>query len=64
MACARRAICEPLWWQTVDSTASLCSILHTLRNDVVESTVCRHSGLQIARFAHAMRTPFVVFAWS
>eukprot|EP00974_Lingulodinium_polyedra_P020263 1958605-Lingulodinium_polyedra.AAC.1 len=57
MVCARRAICESLWRRTVDSIASLCSVSRTLRNDAVESTVCRHGGSQIARFARSMRTP-------
>eukprot|EP00974_Lingulodinium_polyedra_P002178 202942-Lingulodinium_polyedra.AAC.1 len=38
-----RAICEPLRPRTVDSTASLCCVLSTLRSDAVESTV-RHGG--------------------
>eukprot|EP00974_Lingulodinium_polyedra_P031669 3050024-Lingulodinium_polyedra.AAC.1 len=64
MECARRAICEPLRRQTVDSTASLYSVCETLRNDAVESTGRRYSGSQIARFAYSMRTPVLVFAWS
>eukprot|EP00974_Lingulodinium_polyedra_P072112 6980237-Lingulodinium_polyedra.AAC.1 len=28
-----RAIYEPPWRRTLDSTASLCSVLQTLRND-------------------------------
>eukprot|EP00974_Lingulodinium_polyedra_P027474 2656178-Lingulodinium_polyedra.AAC.1 len=35
--CAR-AICEPLRRQTVDLTASLCTVSKTVRNDAVEST--------------------------
>eukprot|EP00974_Lingulodinium_polyedra_P120976 11177308-Lingulodinium_polyedra.AAC.1 len=35
MECAGRAICEPLWQQTVDSSASLCSVLQT-RHDSTE----------------------------
>eukprot|EP00974_Lingulodinium_polyedra_P012828 1243223-Lingulodinium_polyedra.AAC.1 len=56
MECARRAICEPLQRQTVDSTALL--------RTVVESTVFRHSGSRVARLARSMRTPLLVFAWS
>eukprot|EP00974_Lingulodinium_polyedra_P113763 11015314-Lingulodinium_polyedra.AAC.1 len=46
MVCATRAICEPLRRQMVDSTASLCTVLETVHNDAVESTVCRLSGSQ------------------
>eukprot|EP00974_Lingulodinium_polyedra_P036828 3531647-Lingulodinium_polyedra.AAC.1 len=63
MECATRAICQPLRPRTVDSIASLCTVFETARNDAVESAVCHHSGSQIARFTHSMRTP-VVFAWS
>eukprot|EP00974_Lingulodinium_polyedra_P066958 6479755-Lingulodinium_polyedra.AAC.1 len=45
----------------VDSTASLCTVLETVLNDAVESTVCRLSGSQIAR-ARASREQ--LFAWS
>eukprot|EP00974_Lingulodinium_polyedra_P117891 11165018-Lingulodinium_polyedra.AAC.1 len=38
MVCARRAMREPLWWQTVESTASLCSVSQPLHNDAVDST--------------------------
>eukprot|EP00974_Lingulodinium_polyedra_P127034 11200590-Lingulodinium_polyedra.AAC.1 len=31
-----RAICEPLQQRAADSTVSLCSVLKTLRSDVVE----------------------------
>eukprot|EP00974_Lingulodinium_polyedra_P098759 9572632-Lingulodinium_polyedra.AAC.1 len=57
MVCATRAICEPLRRLMVDSTASLCTVSNTERNDAVESTICRRSGSQIARVAHTMRTP-------
>eukprot|EP00974_Lingulodinium_polyedra_P133626 11226380-Lingulodinium_polyedra.AAC.1 len=59
MVSARRARCVRFVSRcggAVDSTASLCSVLQTLRNDAVESTVCRFSGSQIARFARAMQT--------
>eukprot|EP00974_Lingulodinium_polyedra_P128772 11207431-Lingulodinium_polyedra.AAC.1 len=49
MECVRRAICEPLRRQTVDSTASLRTVLKTMHNDAVESTVCRRNGSRIAR---------------
>eukprot|EP00974_Lingulodinium_polyedra_P127574 11202682-Lingulodinium_polyedra.AAC.1 len=51
--CVTRAMCEPLQRQTVDSTASLCTVSRIVHNDVVESTVCCHSGSQIARALHA-----------
>eukprot|EP00974_Lingulodinium_polyedra_P091227 8846279-Lingulodinium_polyedra.AAC.1 len=57
MECVTRAICEPLRRQTVDSTASLCTVSKTVRNDAVESTVRGRSGSRIARLAHSMRTP-------
>eukprot|EP00974_Lingulodinium_polyedra_P014334 1389463-Lingulodinium_polyedra.AAC.1 len=63
MVCVARAICEPLRRRVVDSAASLCTVFKTVRNDAVESTVCRHSGSQIARVARTMRTPKPVFAW-
>eukprot|EP00974_Lingulodinium_polyedra_P094127 9121087-Lingulodinium_polyedra.AAC.1 len=37
-ATRKRAICEPLRPRTADSTASLCNVLQTPHNDVVEST--------------------------
>eukprot|EP00974_Lingulodinium_polyedra_P117273 11162601-Lingulodinium_polyedra.AAC.1 len=61
MECARRAISEPLWQQSVDSTASLCMVSRTVRNDAVESMVCRHGGSQIARARISCER---VFAWS
>eukprot|EP00974_Lingulodinium_polyedra_P102018 9880308-Lingulodinium_polyedra.AAC.1 len=60
MECARRAICEPLWQQTVDSTALLRTVSKTLHNDAVESTARRRRGSQIGR----ARTPCEqTFAW-
>eukprot|EP00974_Lingulodinium_polyedra_P075242 7291157-Lingulodinium_polyedra.AAC.1 len=53
MACAKRAVCKPLWRQTVDSTPFLRSVCKTLHTDAVASTVCRCSGSQTAR----LRTP-------
>eukprot|EP00974_Lingulodinium_polyedra_P058523 5635974-Lingulodinium_polyedra.AAC.1 len=64
MHCVRRAMCEPLWRQTVDSAASLCTVSNAVRNNAVESTVRKRNGSQIARLAHSMRTPKLVFAWS
>eukprot|EP00974_Lingulodinium_polyedra_P043775 4202814-Lingulodinium_polyedra.AAC.1 len=43
-----RAICEPLWPPIVDSTASLCSVSRTLRNDAVESMFRRRKGSRTA----------------
>eukprot|EP00974_Lingulodinium_polyedra_P061969 5982565-Lingulodinium_polyedra.AAC.1 len=43
------AICEPLQLQAVDTSASMRSVRETLRSDAIESTVCRRSGLQVAR---------------
>eukprot|EP00974_Lingulodinium_polyedra_P033446 3215588-Lingulodinium_polyedra.AAC.1 len=63
MEYATRAIREPLRRRTVDSSASFCSVLQTLRNDAIESIVRRRSGSQIARVARAMRTPKIVLAW-
>eukprot|EP00974_Lingulodinium_polyedra_P069356 6715429-Lingulodinium_polyedra.AAC.1 len=57
MVCARRAICGPLRRQTIDSTASLRTVLQTVHNDAIKSTVCRRNGSQIARLAHTVRTP-------
>eukprot|EP00974_Lingulodinium_polyedra_P096059 9309582-Lingulodinium_polyedra.AAC.1 len=45
----QRAICEPVRPRTVGSTAKLCSVCKTLRDDAVESTVRRRSGSLIAR---------------
>eukprot|EP00974_Lingulodinium_polyedra_P081311 7875847-Lingulodinium_polyedra.AAC.1 len=45
-----RAIFEPMWWQTIDSTASLCAISETVHNDAVKSAARRHGG---SRIAHA-----------
>eukprot|EP00974_Lingulodinium_polyedra_P117442 11163280-Lingulodinium_polyedra.AAC.1 len=42
-------MCEPLRRRTVDSTASLCSVLQTLRNDEIELIVRCSSGSLIAR---------------
>eukprot|EP00974_Lingulodinium_polyedra_P033085 3182342-Lingulodinium_polyedra.AAC.1 len=42
-------MCEALRRQTVDLTASLCSVFQTLRNGAVESAIRRRSGSQIAR---------------
>eukprot|EP00974_Lingulodinium_polyedra_P081860 7925895-Lingulodinium_polyedra.AAC.1 len=65
MECVRaRAICEPVWRQAVDSAASLCTVLKTVHNDAVESTVCRRSGSRIARLARSMQTPKLACAWS
>eukprot|EP00974_Lingulodinium_polyedra_P010967 1055856-Lingulodinium_polyedra.AAC.1 len=33
----------------VDSTTPFCTALETVRNDAVESTICRRNGSQIAR---------------
>eukprot|EP00974_Lingulodinium_polyedra_P126064 11196906-Lingulodinium_polyedra.AAC.1 len=52
-----RAISEPLRPRTAIATASLRSALQTLHNDAVKSAVHGRSGTQIARVAHAMRTP-------
>eukprot|EP00974_Lingulodinium_polyedra_P071107 6881745-Lingulodinium_polyedra.AAC.1 len=60
---AKRAICEPMKRQTVDSSTSLCKVCKTLQNDAVESTLRHHNGSQIARLTHSMRTPFGAFAW-
>eukprot|EP00974_Lingulodinium_polyedra_P116698 11160164-Lingulodinium_polyedra.AAC.1 len=38
LECTRRAICEPLWRQTVVSTASLRTLSKPPHNDAVEST--------------------------
>eukprot|EP00974_Lingulodinium_polyedra_P068224 6605656-Lingulodinium_polyedra.AAC.1 len=38
-----RAIFEPSWRQTIGLTVSLCTVFETVRNGVVESTVCRQS---------------------
>eukprot|EP00974_Lingulodinium_polyedra_P053779 5168061-Lingulodinium_polyedra.AAC.1 len=54
---AKRAICEALRLRTVDSTATLCTVVETVRNDAVESAVCHRNGSQIARVTHSMRTP-------
>eukprot|EP00974_Lingulodinium_polyedra_P026167 2526237-Lingulodinium_polyedra.AAC.1 len=64
MECARRAVREPLRRRTVDSTVSLCTVVETVRNDAVDSSVCRCSGSQIRRLLRSMRTPVLVFAWS
>eukprot|EP00974_Lingulodinium_polyedra_P097915 9492126-Lingulodinium_polyedra.AAC.1 len=40
----------------VDSTAPLCTVTKTVHNVAAESIVCRRSGSQIARVAHAMQT--------
>eukprot|EP00974_Lingulodinium_polyedra_P011586 1118197-Lingulodinium_polyedra.AAC.1 len=40
-----RAVCEALRSRTVDSTASLCSILQTLRNDAVASLEVRERAI-------------------
>eukprot|EP00974_Lingulodinium_polyedra_P104687 10136171-Lingulodinium_polyedra.AAC.1 len=55
MEFARRAIFDPLWRQTVDSTAPLRTVSKAVRDDAVDSIVCRHGGPQIAR-ARFMRT--------
>eukprot|EP00974_Lingulodinium_polyedra_P052193 5021369-Lingulodinium_polyedra.AAC.1 len=47
--CSERAICEPLKRQTVDSTASLCTVSKTVHTDAVRLTTCRRNGSQIAR---------------
>eukprot|EP00974_Lingulodinium_polyedra_P065543 6337839-Lingulodinium_polyedra.AAC.1 len=52
-----RAISEPLRWRTAITPASLCSVLQTPHNDPVKSHVRGRSGSQIARMAHATRTP-------
>eukprot|EP00974_Lingulodinium_polyedra_P024011 2325211-Lingulodinium_polyedra.AAC.1 len=52
-ACDQRAIAAA----DGDRNASLCSVLQTLRNDAVKSSVRSRSGSQIARLAHSMRTP-------
>eukprot|EP00974_Lingulodinium_polyedra_P117506 11163512-Lingulodinium_polyedra.AAC.1 len=44
-----RAICEVLRPRTVNSTTLLCSVLETLHNDAIESTVRCRSGSRIAR---------------
>eukprot|EP00974_Lingulodinium_polyedra_P033229 3196223-Lingulodinium_polyedra.AAC.1 len=56
VACARRAMREPLRRQMVDSTGSFCTVSKTVQNGAVESTVCRRSGLRIAVVARAVRT--------
>eukprot|EP00974_Lingulodinium_polyedra_P044877 4305133-Lingulodinium_polyedra.AAC.1 len=62
MECVGRAIGEPRWRQTVDSTASCCTVSKTVHNVAVELTVRGRNGSRIARLAHSMRTPQMVFA--
>eukprot|EP00974_Lingulodinium_polyedra_P020196 1951369-Lingulodinium_polyedra.AAC.1 len=60
MACATRAICKPLWRRIVDLNTFWCSVSQALRENAVESTTRRRSGLRVARVAHTMRTRRVV----
>eukprot|EP00974_Lingulodinium_polyedra_P055567 5344590-Lingulodinium_polyedra.AAC.1 len=66
--CARgvraRAISEPLRRRMIDSTAPARGVSKTAQNDAVESTVCRHSGSQIARARVPCERQKLVFAWS
>eukprot|EP00974_Lingulodinium_polyedra_P014304 1386003-Lingulodinium_polyedra.AAC.1 len=44
MKSARRAICEPLWPRTLDSTASLPPVSLTVLDDAVEAAVRRRKS--------------------
>eukprot|EP00974_Lingulodinium_polyedra_P051273 4931343-Lingulodinium_polyedra.AAC.1 len=59
MQCMKRAISEPSRHHMLGSTASSCMVSETVHDDALESRVCRHSGLQIARVARTMRTPTI-----
>eukprot|EP00974_Lingulodinium_polyedra_P023399 2260045-Lingulodinium_polyedra.AAC.1 len=54
---ATRAVYEPLRQQIIDSTASLCTVFKTVRNDAVESIICRRGGSQTARVTRTARAP-------
>eukprot|EP00974_Lingulodinium_polyedra_P096100 9313911-Lingulodinium_polyedra.AAC.1 len=60
---AKRTICDPLGRQTGIATAPLRNVCKTLYNDAAPIAVRRRNGSQIARLAHDMRTPILVFAW-